>query len=337
MGAEDGVALVANIGGTHARFGLASQARAGRPQVRAVRQYLAADFATLTQAAACYLEEVEGGLGAGHGVFAVASAVTGDLVRITNNPWSFSTEAVGRELGLSALRVINDFSALSRALPLLGEDDVRLVGTAQPRPRSADGNATYAVVGPGTGLGVGCLAIRQGQATVIDSEGGHVSFAPHDKYEAAILDLLAAQFGRTSAERLISGAGLLNLYRAVCTIEGVPAELESPAQITAQAATQPAGPCGRTLATFCELLGSFAGDAALMFGAWDGVFLAGGVVQKILPWLMAGGFRQRFDAKGRHRPLMQTIPVQAIVHPHVELLGAACMLPAAAERAGCRG
>ncbi len=327
--AGDGAALLANIGGTHARFGLALPAHAGRPRILALKQYLAADFATLTAAASRYLEEAGIEAELLRGVFAVASAVTGDLVKITNNPWTFSTEAVRHDLGLSGIQVINDFCALSRALPLLGEDDVRLVGAARARPHPPGGDATYAVVGPGTGLGVGCLAVRHGQAAVIESEGGHVSFAPNDGYEAAILERLAGRFGRVSAERLISGAGLLNLYQAVCSIEGVPAEPGSPADITARAAAEPAGRCGRAVDLFCELLGSFAGDVALMFGSWDGVFLAGGVVQKILPWLLAGGFRRRFEAKGRHQSLMQAIPVRVILHSHAELLGAAGTLGAA--------
>jgi glucokinase len=323
--AQNNVALLANIGGTHARFGLALPPRAGQPCLAEVRQYSAADFGTLTEAAAHYLGALSGAAVPTRGVFAVASAVTGDLIKITNNPWSFSIRAVGQELGLSELRVINDFCALSQTLSLLDAGDVHVIGPVPPRTMAADGNATYAVVGPGTGLGVGCVALRQGRQTVIESEGGHVSFAPNDPYEMQVLDQLLRQFGRASAERLISGSGLVNLYRAVCAIEGVPAEVEQPAEITARASMNAGDPCARTLIQFCNLLGSFAGDVALSFGAWDGVFLAGGIVQKILPWLAASDFRGRFEAKGRHQPLMQRIPTQVVLHPHAELLGAASL------------
>lgn len=322
--AEHMMALVADIGGTHARFGLALPA-AGKPELRSVKRYLTADFASLTEAATHYLQDVSAAGEPVRGVFAVASAVTGDTVKITNNPWSFSIRAVGRDLGFAAIQVINDFSALSHSLPLLGAADLDPIGEARPGPMPVDGNATYAVVGPGTGLGVGGLAIRQGRAVVIDSEGGHVSFAPNDPYEFKVLEVLLQQFGRISAERVISGTGLLNLYRAICAIEGRPAGLSSPAEITAQAQAQPDSAGGRTLTLFCELLGSFAGDVALTLGAWDGVYLAGGVAQKVLPWLAAGGFRRRFEAKGRHAGLMQTIPTQVVKHPHAELLGAACL------------
>jgi glucokinase len=323
--AEHATALVADIGGTHARFGLASPASAGRPEVYAVKRYLTADFASLTAAAAHYLQEVAAPKPPSQGVFAVASAVTGDQVKITNNPWAFSIRAVGRDLGFAAIQVINDFSALSRSLPLLGTADLDPIGSVAAKPPAERGHTTYAVVGPGTGLGVGGLTIWQGRAAVMDSEGGHIGFAPGDPYELKVLELLLQQFGRVSAERLISGTGLLNLHRAVCAIEGCAAGLSTPAEITAEAQARPGGVCDRTLALFCELLGSFAGDAALMFGAWDGVYLAGGVVQKVLPWLAAGGFRRRFEAKGRHAGLMRTIPTQVVKHPHAELLGAACL------------
>lgn len=331
------VALVANIGGTHARFGLALPSRAGRPEVVAVGQYLTADFASFSDAAGHYL----GGVGAEkptQGVFAVASAVTGDQVKITNNPWTFSIREMRRDLRLDGVRVINDFSALSRSLPWLQPGDVHAIGAVPPR--SAPGvDATYAVVGPGTGLGVGCLAMRGGQGVVIESEGGHVSFAPGDRYEMRVLELLFERYGRVSAERLISGTGLLNLYQAVCAIEGTPAQLETPAAVTAHAVADRAGPCGRTLELFWSLLGSFAGDAALSFGAWDGVFIAGGVAQKILPWLEAGAFRRRFEDKGRHQALMRAIPTQVVLHPHAELLGVASlrMGGGAAPNSPCAG
>ena len=321
--AKDEVALVADIGGTHARFGLALPARAGRPQLVAVRRYFAAEFESLTEAATHYLQDVGPGRGPTRGVFAVASAVTGDVIKITNNPWTFSIRAVGQDLGLSALRVVNDFSALSRTLPMLTAEELWPIGPGQGRSPSLNGNATYAVLGPGTGLGVGCLAIRDGHAVTIDSEGGHAGFAPGSPYELKVLEVLSGQFGRTSAERLISGAGLLNVYKAVCTVEKISAEAGLPEEITEQARTRPGGVAARAVALFCEMLGSFAGDAVLMFGAWDGVFLAGGVAQKVLPWLETGAFRQRFEAKGRHQQLMRSVPSQVVVCPHPELLGAA--------------
>lgn len=316
------LALVANIGGTNARFGLALPSRTRKPEVIAIKQYLVSEFDNFVDAAAHYLREIESTRPT-QGIFAVASVVNGDEVRITNNTWTFSAAAASRSLGLREARVINDFAAVSRSVRWLEREDVCSFGPSGLKPVLNTSDATYAVVGPGTGLGVGCLAIRQNHAVVIESEGGHVSFAPSDRYEIGVLDRLLGEYDRISVERLISGAGMVNLYKAVCSLEGVPVTLGSPEAITAGAAAQPGGICARTLKLFCGLLGSFAGDVALSFGAWDGVFIAGGIAQKIVEWFEAGGFRRRFEDKGRHRSLMKAIPTHVVLHPHAELLGAA--------------
>ena len=167
------------------------------------------------------------------------------------------------------------------------------------------------------------MIVERGRSVVIESEGGHVGFAPGTAYELELLRVLLPRFGRVSAERLISGTGLVNLYDAVRAVDGLPADPLTPPQISAAAERDPQGPAARTLQVFAELLGAFAGDVAMAFGAWDGVLLPGGVTQKLLPWIEAGGFRRRFEDKGRHGAILQRIPTQVILHPQAGLLGTA--------------
>jgi len=268
-----GAVLVADVGGTNARFAVAVKDADGRPQLRNIRQFQTEQFDSLEAAAQAYLAEVGEPLSTA--VMAVASAVTSDRVKITNNPWTFSIRALGESLKLPGLEVINDFTATSLALPFLHGDDIEPAGAAVPEQERNSAARSYAVLGPGTGLGVGALLQRPGRngvsTVVMESEGGHASFAPVDDYELEILRRLLQEFGRVSWERLISSIGMLNLYRAVCAIEGSAAELDSPAAVTEAAASDKTGAAARTIEKFCEILGGFAGDIALISGASDGV------------------------------------------------------------------
>ncbi|MEW6166582.1 MAG: glucokinase [Pseudomonadota bacterium] len=315
-------ALVADIGGTNARFALAHRDAQGRLQLSDVRLLAVAEHPTLTAAIQAYLDAAGAPAAPRHAVLAVASAVKGDAVKLTNSPWTFSVSQVRAQLGFARLRVVNDFCALSMAIPHLTDADLGDLGgvaaaAADPLHRS------YAAVGPGTGLGVGGLLIRHGRAAVLESEGGHLGFAPVDDYEVAILRQLWTVFERVSNERLLSGPGLLNLYHAACAIEGVRAAFDTPEAISAEADADPDGICARTVERFCALLGSVAGDVALAVGAWDGVYLGGGIALKLERWLRRPLFRARFEAKGRHAPLMRAIPTRLVRHPAVGLLGAA--------------
>ena len=182
-----------------------------------------------------------------------------------------------------------------------------------------------AVVGPGTGLGVGALLIRDGRAIELQTEGGHQSFAPGTAEEDAVLARLRARFGRVSNERLVCGAGLLNLYSALCEIaDRAPAATTQEA--VSAAATDGTDPQAvRAVELFCELLGAIAGDLVFAFGAWDGVYLTGGLLAPMLPWIRQGGFRRRFEDKGRFSATLAKIPTVAIHHPNTGLLGAAAI------------
>ncbi len=178
------------------------------------------------------------------------------------------------------------------------------------------------MLGPGTGLGVGALIEREGRAYALETEGGHVSFAAGNDLEAQLLERLAQRFGRVSNERLVSGIGLSNIHRALAEIAGDPMPELAPEEISAGAADgEPR--CRRTLEVFCGVFGAIAGDLALTLGAWDGVFLTGGLVPKLLDELKDSSFRRRFEAKGRFSDAMSRVPTVAVLHPHAGLLGAA--------------
>ncbi|MFT4197227.1 MAG: glucokinase [Pseudoxanthomonas sp.] len=312
-------ALLADIGGTNARFALADLASATPLLMDSVREYRVADFPSLADAAAHYLEET--GASTQRGVFGVAGRVDGDEARVTNHPWVISARRLRTSLGFEDVRLINDFAAQAMAISLLRPENLAQVGPAGWTP-GAPGPKTYAVIGPGTGLGVGALMVRDGRQYPLETEGGHVSFPPGTPEEIEVLERLSSQFGRVSNERLVCGPGLVNIHRALAEMAGQDPGPLTPADVTALAA---AGDvlCLRTLDVFFAVFGAIAGDLVLTLGAWDGVFLAGGLVPRLLPQLQRSGFRQRFEAKGRFSPAMARVPVMANLHPQAGLLGAA--------------
>ncbi|MFT4256614.1 MAG: glucokinase [Pseudoxanthomonas sp.] len=316
----DGHFLLADIGGTNARFALTDCDPAAPLRQDSVRDFKVADFPSLADAAGHYLQQI--GANARNGVFAVAGRIDGDEARITNHPWVISVSRTRAALGFDRLKLVNDFAAQAMATSLLTPADVVSIGGAHWQPAPLSQARTYAVIGPGTGLGAGGLIVRDGHRYPLEAEGGHASFPPGTPEEIEILEHLSKQFGRVSNERLICGPGLVNLHRALCEIAGIdPGHLEPP-DITARAAGGDAL-CLRSLDVFCAVFGAIAGDLVLTLGAWDGVFLTGGMVPKVLSSLQHSGFRQRFEHKGRFAPTMARIPTLAIMHPHPGLLGAA--------------
>ncbi|KAF1710529.1 glucokinase [Pseudoxanthomonas kalamensis DSM 18571] len=319
MSAADRV-LLADIGGTNARFALADIDTEAPLIDDSVQVFAVADFPSLADAARHYLEQTGGS--ARNGVFAVAGRVDGDEARITNHPWVISLPRTRDALGFEQLKLVNDFAAQAMAVSLLRPSDVVQIGGTPWTPASLSEDRTYAVIGPGTGLGVGGLMIRDGHPYPLQSEGGHVSFPPGTPEEVRILEILSDQFGRVSNERLICGPGLVNLHRALSLIAGEDPGPMQPPDVTARAAAGDPR-CMRTLDVFCAVFGAIAGDLVLTLGAWDGVFLTGGLVPKLLDNLQHSGFRQRFEHKGRFSPTMARIPTLANLHPRAGLLGAA--------------
>ena len=191
-------------------------------------------------------------------------------------------------------------------------------------PDEGEEHSAIAVLGPGTGFGVSALARDiHGNEIAMPSEGGHACFAPGDPIEDEILRILRQRYDRVSIERLICGPGLLNMHRALAQIEGRETHIEDPAQITREAMENPNSACGATLARFCAVLGAVAGDIALTTGARGGIYIAGGIAPRILPFLQASPFRERFERKGRFADYMAAIPTKVILHKHAALLGAA--------------
>lgn len=330
--------LLADIGGTNARFALADVTAPSPLLADSVRLYEVDDFPSLPDAAARYLEDTginAGGNAVKHAVMAVAGRVDGDEARITNFPWVISIRRTCQRLGLDGMRLVNDFTAQSMAVLAMRPDDVVAIGgTPWAARRGERGNdRTFAVIGPGTGLGVGGLLIRDRRPFPLSTEGGHVDFAPGTPEEIAILQQLSQEFGRVSIERLISGMGLVNIHRALSRIAGVDAGPREPKDITEGAARGDAR-CQRAVDVFCAVFGAAAGDLVLTLGAWDGVFLAGGLVPKLLETLQHSAFRARFEHKGRFSPAMAEIPTLAVMHPQPGLLGAAVI---AIEQAAGRG
>jgi glucokinase len=317
------LALVADIGGTNARFALASAQQPVPLIPESIRQLAVHDFPSVVDAARHYLDSMQAMQGRpATGVFAVAGRVDGDQASITNHPWLISRTAAERSLGLESLRLVNDFAAQAMAVSLLGDADLAVVGSVGRREPAA-ACRTYAVLGPGTGLGVSALIVRHGITFALETEGGHTAFAPSTAEEAAVLEQLLAEFGRVSNERLISGGGLSNIHLALAREAGdAKAERRPPQSITAAARAGDAL-CQRAVEMFCSVFGAFAGDLVLTLGAWDGVFLTGGLVPKLLGELQGSAFRRRFEAKGRFSGAMAGVPTLAVLHPQAGLLGAA--------------
>lgn len=318
-------ALLADIGGTNARFALYDESA---PAIALTQQHIlkTADFASLQHAAEHYLRLV--GARPDRASMAVASPVAGDEIRLTNRAWSFSQSELKRSLGLSELKVINDFGAVAHAVPALAAADrVLLHGSEQSPP-----SGPITVLGPGTGLGVALLIGDPATGwRVVETEGGHVSFAPQGDEELRINRWIAARFGRCSNERLLCGAGIAHIDAALAAGDdlSVPVDwakqLRDPAAIVAAALDGHDLNARRTLARFCAILGSVAGDAALIHGART-VMIAGGIVPRFIPFLRSSAFRERFLAKGRFAAYLESVAIQVVTHAQPGLLGAAVAL-----------
>lgn len=310
------LALVADIGGTNARFALADISGA-QPILSAKQSLPAAEFASLQHAVAHYLGQV--GANPTQAAFAVACPVNGDAVQLTNRAWAFSQSDLQQALGLAHQVVINDFGAAALAALALGEDDRVILHGASDQQR----RGPITVIGPGTGLGVALLVGDDAKGwQVVETEGGHVSFAPQVEEEQRIADWIAARHhGRCSNERLLCGMGL----SYIDAVLGERESLRDPAEIVAAALAGTDVIARRTLARFCSVLGSVIGDAALIHGAKT-VAIAGGIVPRFIPYLRASAFRERFLAKGRFASYLESVSIHVITHDAPGLTGAAVAL-----------
>jgi glucokinase len=316
MAQQGEIGLVGDIGATNARFALVGPGR----KIMRSRVLATGDYPGIADAIDSYLAAEANGR-PNQAILAVASPVTGDRIALTNSPWTFSIAELQRRLSLRRLQVINDLTATALAVPQLPENERFQVGPGQPVV-----DAPIGIIGPGTGLGVGAL-VRSGKDWItIPSEGGHVTMAPGDAREGAVLDLMRRRFDHVSAERVISGPGLVNLYNALCEIEGVPAASYTAAQITDPGAGSRDPRCQETVAMFCAMLGTVAGNLALTLGARGGIYISGGIVPKLGSAFAQSAFRTRFEQKGRMRAYLAPIPTYVITHAVPAFLGAATLL-----------
>jgi glucokinase len=316
----DGPRLLADIGATHARFALQTAPGA----YRSVRVLRCDEFDGIVPLLRFYLSEHED-VRLHHAALALANPVDGDYVRMTNRPWAFSTDAVRRELGLTTLLIVNDFTALAMAIPGLKPQDLMQVGPGKPVP-----HAVLGVLGPGTGLGVsGGIPTVDGFVT-LGSEGGHVNFAPSDEREFAILQTAWREWTHVSNERLISGPGMEIIYRALAERNGAtlskPAPARDAAAIIAAAMDEQDPLCLEVLECFCGMLGGAAANLAVTLGAFGGIFIGGGIVPRLGEWFRTSPFRTRFEAKGRFSGYIADIPTYVISTPHVAFDGVANIL-----------
>jgi glucokinase len=312
------VALVADIGGTRARFALAEG-----DVIRDEAELAVADFADPAAALAAYAERI-GRPKVRAAVLAIAAPVGAsgrDEPVLTNGTWRFRRAAVASvmDVPVTQVRLLNDFHALALSLPALTSDESRPIGGGLATP-----DATVAVIGPGTGLGVAGLVRNSTGWTAVSGEGGHATLAPGDERESEILRLARCRFDHVSAERLLSGTGLPLLHELVSEVDGRPVAPAGSADIVAGALAGDAA-CGATVDTFCAWLGSVAGNVALCFGARGGVYLGGGILPRLGTLLDRSAFRARFEAKGRSTGYLAAVPTRVILCPAPALRGAARM------------
>ncbi len=311
MTATDTPRLVADIGGTNARFALVRDG-----QVHEVRKLRCADFARLEDAVEEYLAPM--GVRPRQAVIAVATALTGDRVKMTNHVWSFALGETRTRLGLDELRVVNDFTALALAIPLLQPTELRQVGGGKPVP-----GTPIALIGPGTGLGVSGLIPAGDRLIPLHSEGGHVTYGAATPREAEILAVLGRRFGHVSVERLVSGPGLVNIYSALAEVRGEAAEPLQPPEISERALTRRCPICVEALEMFCSILGTAAGNLVLTLGARAGVYIGGGIVPKLGDYFASSPFRAAFEHRGRFSEYLAAVPSYVIDADQPALRGAA--------------
>lgn len=309
--------LVADLGGTHARFALAAAGEA--PRLHHMRVLHAESFGSLDEAAHAYLETAP--TRPNVACFAVAGPVRGARIAFTNAPWTFDINEIKTALSLERLTVVNDFEALAAGAQLLGDSDLLSIKSGAPAPA-----APVLVIGPGTGLGQALIVPDQNKkARVIPTEGGHIAFAPSTDEEIAVMRFLARDAPRVSIERLLSGPGIVNIHRALSAINGAPAASMRADQITAAAIAGGAPIADKAVSLFCGILGAAAGDAVLCTGARGGVLLGGGILPKISALLINSNFVERFTDKGPMRSYVDATPVDLITREGTALIGAASL------------
>jgi len=314
--------LVADIGGTNIRLAITDK----NNNINQIETYQCQDFPHLTNVIHHYLKEKSLLNARVNACLAIACPVDTDSISMTNLPWKFSQKQLKEELKLNSLTLINDYTAIAMAIPLLNEKQKIKIGQGETADKQP-----IAVCGPGTGLGVANLVNINNHWYCLGGEGGHTDFAPVDELDVKIFQQLKNTKKRLSYEQLLSGYGLEQIHQALVVInnqESASAELTklSAKEISTQAIAGICPICQQALSQFCKILGSFAGNLALTTGSFGGVYIAGGIVPRFTDYLKNSEFRVRFETKGRMSHLNEQIPTYVITESQPGLLGAAAYL-----------
>lgn len=310
--------VVADIGGTHARFAIATLVDGKVSSLSDPVTLKTVEHASLQRAWQSFGEQIGRPLPRAAGI-AIATPISGEVLKMTNNPWIIRPALIPSKLEVDTHVLVNDFGAVGYAVASLGEENFEyLCGPEKPFPEKGP----LSIVGPGTGLGVGQVVREDGHYHVVETEGGHMEFAALDRLEDAVLDRLRTQFTRVSVERVVSGPGIVAIYETLAKIEGKAVVSLSDKELWTRALEETDSLAVAAFDRFCLSLGSVAGDVALVQGA-KGVVIAGGLGHRIKDRLKESGFATRFAAKGRFQTLMESIPVKLLTHPQPGLYGAA--------------
>ncbi|MBU6234672.1 MAG: glucokinase [Alphaproteobacteria bacterium] len=303
--------LIADIGGTNARFGIVDH-----DGMRNVVYLQCSDYVSITDAAKAYLKTADAK--PQYGIFSIAGPVEGDTINFTNIPWSFRVSQVKEDLGFEILDVINDFAAVAYSIPGIDSAIVKKVSGDEPRAGRPIG-----VIGPGTGLGVASLVWAGDRYVAVPGEGGHVTMPATTPREFAIFEQLHVKYHHISAERVCSGKGLENLYNAIRVLDGKLHETEDlgPAEISARALSHSCAICEEALDHMFAFLGRIAGNLALTLNAKGGIYIAGGIPAKLGTYLEQSRFLKEFKTKGRMSELVEHIPIYMATHDTLGLLG----------------
>ncbi|CAA7618829.1 glucokinase [Magnetospirillum sp. SS-4] len=310
------IALVADIGGTHARFALVDDGEVLDPV-----QLRCADYDGPVSAARAFLTTHFPNSRPRRGAFAVASVIDGDHVDITNSPWKFSVEATRAALALDHFQVVNDFTAVALSVRHLKPEHLLSIGGGAAVP-----DQPIAILGPGTGLGVsGLIPAPDGQWIPLSTEGGHATMAAANDREAAVLAWLRRRFDHVSAERVLSGQGIVNLYQALSALSDRQAVYSTPDVITRHGLDGSCVICREAVDMFFAMMGTIGGNLALSLGSRGGVYIAGGILPRMAEAFRLSDFRARFEEHGRFQPYLATIPTWLVIHPMPAFLGMAAL------------
>ena len=309
--------LIADIGGTNARFAIAGDELGAFDSAQTL---MCADFEFLEQAVDSYLKQ--NNLSDLDAIcFAAAGPVQNQKMKFTNNHWLVNMPELAARYAVKSSRLLNDFEAISYSLPALGYEKLSPIGGRWELPTKAD--QSLGVLGPGSGLGVGGLIVRNYDEYIpLVTEGGHAGFSPESPYQLELMKALFINHPRISNERLLSGPGLVNIYQAVCRVDGIESKHLTISDVGKLAVEESDQQCVMALKLFFEFLGQVAGNVALTQAAFDGIYIAGGIAMRYPQQLANSHFRAGFERKGRNSFLLEATPTWLITEPNPGLMGA---------------